>query len=252
MIVADGALPGEPHPGVERRGRAVDGVAEEKLLVDRAPLARRHVAAREAGSCLLLARGAGEEIAGELENRELIEGEVFVEGLHDPVAVGPHVALVVEVEAVGVGIARDVEPMAGHLLAMVRARQQPIDELVIGIRGGIGDEGRHLFRSRRQAGEREGDAADERRPVGRGVEGQPLGRHAGLEESIDRVAGVARCGRHLGADDLPERPVLLVGGPGRDPARQQVLLGLRKLFVEVGRGHDRVGIGGDDPRDQGA
>ena len=187
-----------------------------------------------------------------MKNRELIEGEVVVEGLYDPVAVGPHVPFVVEVEAVGVGIAGDVEPVAGHLLAMVRAREQPVDELVIGIRGGISDEGRHLFRSRRQAGEREGDAADERRPVGRGVEWQPLGRHARLEEPIDRVAGVARCGRHLGADDLPERPVLLVGGPGRDPAREQVLLGLRKLLVEVGRGHDRVGIGSDDSRDQGA
>ena len=152
----------------------------------------------------------------------------------------------------GVGIARDVEPMAGHLLAMVRARQQPIDDLLIGIRGGIGDERRHLFRGRRQPCQREADAADERRPVGLGVERQPLGCHARLEETIDRVAGVARCGRHLGADDRPERPVLFVGGPGRDPAREQVLLGLRKLLVEVGRGHDRVGIGGSDPGDQGA
>ena len=147
--MADGALPGEPHPSVERRRRTVDGVAEEELFVDRSPLACCHVAAREAGRRLLLASGAGEEIAGELKNRELVEGEVVVEGLHDPVAVGPHVALVVEVEAVGVGIARDVEPMAGHLLAVVRARKQPIDDLLIGIWSGIGDERRHLFRGRR-------------------------------------------------------------------------------------------------------
>ena len=152
----------------------------------------------------------------------------------------------------GVGVARDVEPMAGHLLAMVRVRKQPIDDLFIGIRSGIGDERRHLFRGRRQARQGEGDAADERRPVGLGVERQPLGRYARLEETIDRVAGIACCGRHLGADNLPERPVLFVRGPGRDPAREQVLLGRRKLLAEVGRGHDGVGIGGSDPGDQGA
>jgi hypothetical protein len=46
--------------------------------------------------------GRGKEIAGDLLDRELVEGLVLVEGGDDPVAIGPDVAEVVEVEPVGV------------------------------------------------------------------------------------------------------------------------------------------------------
>ena len=156
VAVADGALAGEAHPGVRHRGRAVDGVAEEQLVVDRAALARRDVAPREPGGDLLVGRGIRQQVAGELPDRELVERKILVEGLHDPVAVEPHLPFVVEMQPVGVGIAGVVEPVAGHLLAVVRAREQFLDELGIGVGRGVGDERGHLLGRWRQAGEGEG------------------------------------------------------------------------------------------------
>ena len=46
--------------------------------------------------------------------------QVAVERLDDPVAIGPHLAVVVEVQAVRVGVARGIEPVAGAMLALVR------------------------------------------------------------------------------------------------------------------------------------
>ncbi len=140
VVVADGALAGEAEPDVRDRGRAVHGVTEEELVVDRSALAGRHVAPREAGGRLLVAAGVRQEVAGDLLDGEAVERHVGVEGLHDPVAVGPHLPLVVEVEAVRVGIAGGVEPVPGHLLAVVGAGEQAIDEPLVGVRGGIGEE----------------------------------------------------------------------------------------------------------------
>ena len=133
MVVAGRTLAREAHEGVGHRGRAVDGVAEEQLIVDRAPLAGRHIAPGESGGHLLLERGFGQEVAGELPDCELIVRKVVVERLHNPVAVGPHLPLVVEVEPMGVGVAGGVEPVTGHLLAVVRAIQEPLDLPLVGV-----------------------------------------------------------------------------------------------------------------------
>ena len=176
MAVADGALAGQAHPGIGHRGGAVDGIAKQQFLVDRSPLARRHIAAGESGGDLLVERGVWQQVTGELFDREAIERHVGVERLHDPVAVGPHLPLIVEVETVGVGIAGDVEPVAGHLLAVMGALQQTIDRFLIRIGRRVSDEGIDLGQRRRQPRQRERQSPDERRLVGLGVDRQAL-RH---------------------------------------------------------------------------
>ena len=68
----------------------------------------------------LVEGGVGQEVAGKLLDDELIEWLVGVECLDHPVAIGPDLAIVVQVQAVGVAIAGGVKPEPGHVLAVTR------------------------------------------------------------------------------------------------------------------------------------
>ena len=50
---------------------------------------------------------------------ELVEWHVGVEGVDDPVAVRPDLAIVVEVQTVGVTIARGVQPITNTMFAII-------------------------------------------------------------------------------------------------------------------------------------
>jgi hypothetical protein len=78
----------------------------------------------EAGGDFLLERGVGQEIAGELLDGELVEGFVLVEGADHPVAPRVQLAVAVHLVAVGVGVARGIEPVGGHAFAVMRRRKQ--------------------------------------------------------------------------------------------------------------------------------
>ena len=70
-------------------------------------------------------------------------------------------AAAVDRVAVGVGVAGGVEPDEGHAFAEVRAGEQAVDELFVGVgRSSIGDEGFDFGGRGRQAGEVERQAAD--------------------------------------------------------------------------------------------
>ena len=129
----------------------------------------------------------GQQIAGELLDRELVERQVPVEGVDHPVAPGPHVALAVDVVAVRVGVAGRVEPRHGHALAVVRRLQQRVDALLVGVRRAVGEKGVDLGRRRRQPRQIERHAAEQRRLVGLGRGRQPLALQPREDELIDRV-----------------------------------------------------------------
>ena len=114
-------------------------------------------------------------VAGELLLDELRVRLVAVERPDDVVAVAPGVRPIgVLLVAVGFGVAHQVEPVAGPALAVVRAGEQAIDQLLVGVGRSVVHEGVHLLRRRRQADQVEGDAADERAAVGRWRRGQGL------------------------------------------------------------------------------
>ena len=69
-------------------------------------------------------RGIGQQVAGELLDCEPVERHVAVEGVDHPIAIRPHLAVIVDVEAVRVGVARGVEPVAGAMLALMLRREQ--------------------------------------------------------------------------------------------------------------------------------
>ena len=75
----------------------------------------------------------GSRSPASLLDGELVERHVPVEGVDDPVAVGPDGAAVVLLVAVGVGVAGQVEPGPGLVFAVVRRGQQPVDRLLVGV-----------------------------------------------------------------------------------------------------------------------
>ena len=109
---------------------------------------------------LLGGRGVRKHVARDLLDREPVEGHVRVEGVDHPVAVGPDRAAVVLLVAVGVGVAREVEPVARPALAVVRRGEQAIDEPFVGVGTFVGQKRVDLRGRRRQAGQVERDAAE--------------------------------------------------------------------------------------------
>ena len=105
MGVALGAVHREAHPGSPGGAHAVDHGVETVFVGVDAAFFVQHRVAVEAGGDEVVWRGAGEEVAGELLDAELVVGQVGVEGLHDPIAVRPDRARAVLLEAVGVGVA---------------------------------------------------------------------------------------------------------------------------------------------------
>ena len=153
------------------------------------------------------------------------------------------------VDGITVAVTGDIEPIDRHALTVVGRGQGAVHHVFVGFLGGVGHVGIDHLGRRRQAEEVHVHAAHERFLVGfrRGFDA--FGFELGEDEMVDRSArpGLVFDFRHgwlLGGD---KRPVGLVFGSLADPLgeRGDLLLGHRGLF-RVGRGHDRVRIGGDD------
>ena len=133
VVVAAGTAGGQAQEDGSVGIDLVDDVADIDFLFDRAPLAGRDVAAVEAGGDHLVGRRIGQQVAGELFDDEPVERLVGVEGVDDPVAIGPGLAIVVEVQAVGVAIAGGVEPESRHVLAIAGRVEQAVDDLFVSL-----------------------------------------------------------------------------------------------------------------------
>ncbi len=162
MVVALGA----PHGEAEESGRdGVDLVGDPGHLVFRrkgAALVGVHRVAEEAGGDLLVLAGTGHEVARELLAEELVVGEVVLEGGDDPVAPRPHVAVVVERVAVGVGKACHVEPFQCESFGECSGLHHPIDRCLVSRIVRVAQEGIQILQTRRQSGQVQMQTAEER------------------------------------------------------------------------------------------
>ena len=150
MAVALGTLDRQAEDALADAVHPVEHRLHPELLGIDAPFLVDHRVAEEArGDDLVLGR-AREQVAGDLLDDELVVRQVAVQGADHPVAVEVDLARLVFLVAVGVGIARGIEPDASPALAIMRRIEQPLDQLVIGIGAGIGQEGVDL-RDRRAA-----------------------------------------------------------------------------------------------------
>ena len=187
----------------------------------------------------------GEQVARDLLDRELVEWLVLVEGSDDPVPPVPHVAATVDVKAVRVGVARQVEPLHGHALAIVGRIEQAVHLSLVGVRRGVAQEAVHVGRVGRQAGQVEGQSAEQRPLVGFGCKLQARLAQACGHEPVNLVGrAVWGCslrdgwpgGRFVG-------PVRTPFGALVDPATDG--LDLFRSGPPLGRGwrHARHGFG---------
>ena len=191
----------------------------------------------------------GHEVAGKLQDRELVEWHVAVERIHHPLPVGPHLAKVVEVDAVRVGIAGIVEPVTAAVLAPLKARKHRVDEPVVGIGVRVGDEGIYDRRLRRQAGEIEREPASQRAAIGL-WRGREAFRFKPCEdEPIDRVLDPALVfyRRWLRSRGRNERPMRFILCPLGDPPLEQFLVLGRQWLLDARRRHHLFGIVGKNP-----
>ena len=255
VVVATGTADRKAEPGLAGRLDAIDDRLHPPLLGDDPPFAIDPVIAVKAGGDdrvarrRLVARHGRKHVAGELVDRELIEGEVAVVGRDHPVAPRPVGAARIGLVAVAVGIAGRIEPFDRHPLAEVRAGELEIDIGLIRLRGRIGNERGDLLRRWRQAREIEADAAGEQFSRRFAVGAHPLGLEPSEDKVVDRCPGPvgATVHWHLRPRDPLEGPVAPVRGAGCDPAAQHLRLGRRHRLADMRRRHDEIGIGRRDP-----
>ena len=134
VVVAPGAAHCHRHPDGGDGLHAVHHVLRVVLGRDRSALMVNHVVAVESGSDPLVRVAVWQEVARQLLNGELVEGLVVVECPNHPVSPVPHVTSAVDVKPVRVCVARQVEPLHGHLLAIVRRAQQPVHLTLVCVR----------------------------------------------------------------------------------------------------------------------
>ena len=190
---------------------------------DGSPLEIDHVVAGKTGGDLLFERRAGEQVARQLLNDELVERQIVVDGLDQPIAPRPHVAMAVDAVAVRVGVAGRVEPLHGHPFAISRRGQQPIDESLVGARLLICQERPNFGDRRRQPGQVEAQATNQGAAIRFRCRLQPARFELGENETIDFVSHsllMLHRGRR-GPLRLEQRPVNLPRGPLVDPVRQE-------------------------------
>ena len=245
VVVAPRALHRQPKPRRAHRSHPVGHVFDAILLLDDPALAVDDVIAPEAGGDPLLQRRLRQQVARKLFGDEAIVGLVVVESLDHPVAPAPHLAAGVVVEAVRVGVARDVHPVDGQALAEMRRRQQPVRRrLVSGLAPPrhVFEKIIHLLQSRRQARQVEARPAEPDLRCGLDRRLASLLLQPGQDEGVQRLAhprGISYF-RHRRILRRHERPVLLVLRTLRDPSLHRLDLRRRQPLVRFRRRHQFV------------
>ena len=162
VVVALRAAHGEAHPNGAERGRAIQHLLVAELFGVGAAFAIGEGVAIEAGGDQGVEIAIGQQVAGELLDGELVEGEVAIERVDHPVAIAPGPgARAIFFVAVAIGVARQVEPVARPLLAVVRRIEQAVHQAFIGVGAVVVEELADLFGGGGKAGKIEADAAEQ-------------------------------------------------------------------------------------------
>ena len=227
---------------------------QAELLVVGAALAVHLGKAVKGGGEFLVESGAGDEVAGELVDDELVVGKVVVEGLDEPVAVFPDVAVGVVAQAFGIGVTREIHPDGGPAFAEARGGEQALGlggncggEILFG--GGL--EGVEFREGGREADEIEGSAAQPLGGLGGGGGREVFRLELGEDEAVDVVR--RPCGvfyrRSWMIFGCGERPMLAPFRALGDPFPQGLHIGFAEARAVVGLRHEIVGIIGDHTGD---
>ncbi len=150
-------------------------------------------------------------------------------------------------------LAGDVEPIGGHTFAVARGGEKAVDQIFdrrLGVFDGGACDGVDFGGGGREAGEIEGEAADEGGGIGGGLEGESAAGEAGSGETVEWIfdfrLGIFERGRGDGGEGF-EGPVGGVGGAFVDPAFEDGDFGGREAGeFGVGRRHHFLFVGASD------
>ncbi len=190
VVMAGRAARREAKPDAAHGVHAVGGVDRFVFLGDRAALTGGGEAAEKPGGHVLVECAVGQHVAGELLGGELVPFHVLVESPHHPIAVGPDGAVVVDVDAVRVGVAGGIQPMPGEVLRALDGGEHAVR---LRGNGGLrvffvsGHEGIGLGGLRRQAGQIQREPAVESARVFGGIRRQARLGEFLENEAVDRL-----------------------------------------------------------------
>ena len=146
----------------------------------------------------------------------------------------------------GVAVAGRVEPHQGDPFPEVRRGEKAIDQFLVGGRGVVGSEGSDFLEGGGESGEVKTEPANQGGAIRLGRRLQALPGELGSDKGIDRGSGIGPGGnvRFSRGDKGPVlRPVRAI----LDPFPQEILLAVGERFLCLGRRHQFIGIGGNDP-----
>ena len=199
----------DSQPGLCDGSRPFHGISVQKFLVDCSPFAGRDVAAIEACGHKLITSGIGKKVASHLPDGELIKREILIEGLHDPVAEGPHLTLVIQMQTMRVGIPGHIQPVLGHFFTVTGRCQISVDHSFIGTGCGIAEVFVDFLNGGWQPGDRKRDTANQGFAIGFRLNMQSRLLQTDIEKSVHGMS----CPGHFGERRIRNRlkcPVLLI------------------------------------------
>ncbi len=153
MVVTAAALEGESQKRRPHRIDAIGDISHAELFFDDTPFFILHMQSIEGGRQTLSFGGLRQQIPRQLPGQKLIERQVLIEGLNDPVAIRPDGSKAVHLIAMGIGVPGNIQPLDRHPLTIAWRIEQSIDQSFIGLRSVIREERINLGQGRREAGE---------------------------------------------------------------------------------------------------
>ena len=169
--------------------------------------------------------GVGQLISGDLLDQELIVRQITVEGLDDPVPVGPDESRLVLLETVRVGVPGRIQPVPPPALTVMGRGEQTRHRAIPGIGSFVSEEPIHFGRGRRQPGQVQVETAQQSDAVGLRGWLEPLSFEASQDKPIDgcpRPIRAAHAGRFRPHRGLPSPMIpahgIRQGRPTGDPA----------------------------------
>ncbi len=158
VVVALAALNRQPQDSLADAVHAVEHRLHPELFGIDAPFLVDHRVPQEPRRGDLVSAGARNQVARDLLDDELVVRKVAVERAGNPIAIEIHLARLVFLVTVRIGIPSGVEPDPSPPFAVMRRIKQPLDLSRMGVACAIGQKRVFLFDRRRQAEKVERDA----------------------------------------------------------------------------------------------
>ena len=245
VVVAFATSHRRAEPGRGHRAHAVGRVLGQILLGLRAAFASHHIETIEARGDELFLRRAGQQIAGDLFDGELVEQLIPVERINHVVAVRKDALVLVAVITHRVGEPHHVQPRHRHALAEVRRLEQTVHLAFVSFGTRIVEIGRLLPRCRRQTDQVETEATQQSALVRFGRRREAFFFERVQNKSVDGIPHPrpVLCLRQRGSNRFDVSPVRLVFRAFGNPTLEQFFLVRRQRFVRLRRRHRVIGVG---------